>query len=65
MRYNIATVIKATYGRDVRSTKEEYALKAEEFGGILAGEDTPGSALIDLVPICEQHFLTDGLNASY
>ena len=45
--------MKATFGRDIHSTKDEYVLKTEEAGRIIAGVDAPGASLIDLVPICE------------
>lgn len=51
VRYNITTVMKIIYGRGVDSMDDPYVLNAER----LAGEDCPGSSLIDLVPFCKSH----------
>ena len=45
--------MKATYGRDVESTKDEYVLKMEQTGRIVNGEDAPGASVIDLLPVCK------------
>ena len=57
-RYNVAIVMKATYGRDIESTRDELVLKTEEAGRVLTGVDAPGASLVDLIPSCEWNRLT-------
>ena len=51
----MATVTKATYGREVRSVEDELIVKAEQAGAIVTGEDAPGATIIDLLPVCKQN----------
>ena len=53
LRYSVATVMKATYGRDIKSAHDEYVVNAEIADKIVTGEDAPGSGLIDLLPVCQ------------
>ena len=53
VRYNISTVIKATFGRDIVSVDDELFSLAEQTTQIIRQEDVPGAALVDLLPICE------------
>ena len=59
-RYNITTVTKATYGREVQSVEDEFIVKAEQAGAILTGEDAPGATIIDLLPVCKQSASSSG-----
>ena len=50
--YNLATVMKATCGRNVADDDELVSL-IDEVAGLVTAEDAPGSAVIDLLPACE------------
>ena len=52
-RYTVATIIKATYARDVTSNDDDYIVLAEEAGRYVVGEDAPGTMLVDFLPLRE------------
>ena len=45
--------MKATLGRDVESVDDELFSLADQTAQIVSQEDTPGAAIVDLLPICE------------
>ena len=45
--------MKTTFGRDVLSVDDELFSVAEQTTDMIRQQDTPGAALIDLLPICE------------